>query len=117
MANISGNILTSLSSVLGTLSTTPGALNLLGQHLTQSGEMQAISTLDAMLQNPGNAASLLSALTSIPNLPPAVIAQVTEGIASLPDAQAFRGSINGAKNSLLQTATSPNVLGGLFGNL
>lgn len=110
---ISPAMITSLSSLLTSLGTaTPGALQVLGNHLTQSNEMQAINVLDAMAANPATAASLLPELTAIPSLPATVTNWVTQAIAN--PAQ-FSNNIAQAKNSLLQVATSSGTLGGLFG--
>ena len=49
--------LTALSTALANLASTPGAVQLLGAHLTSSQEMQAVAILDQMAANPTGAAA------------------------------------------------------------
>ncbi len=115
MAGISPAVLTSLSSVLSSLGTAaPSALKLLGGHLSQSQEMQAIQVLDAMAANPATAPLLLPQLTAIPNIPPTVMNWVTQAISNPPQ---FANNIGQAKNSLLESMTSGGTLGSLLSGL
>jgi hypothetical protein len=99
-----------LSSALSALS--PGQLSKLGKHLTQSDEMKALQVIDAMIANPAAAASMSAQLTLIPNLPLTVTSWVNDAIAN---PATFQANMSQAKAALLSTATSPNILGGLFG--
>ena len=112
---ISASTITSLSTLLTTLGSTPGALNLLGTHLTTANEMQALEVLDQMEANPSTAASLLPELTTISGIPPTVTNWVNQAITGGP--ANFGNNIGQAKNELLQASMSTGTLGGLFGNL
>ena len=111
---ISAATINALSTALSTLGSTPGALSLLGSHLSQSAEMQALEVLDQMDANPSTAASLVPELTSIANLPPTVMNWVNQAITQPAN---FASNIAQAKNSLLQAATSTGTLGGIFSGL
>jgi len=112
---ISSATITSLSTLLQTIGSTPGALNLLGSHLSQANEMQALEVLDQMEANPATAASLLPELTTIANIPPTVTNWVNQAITG--GQQSFSSNIAQAKNALLQAATSTGTLGTLFSGL
>lgn len=107
--------LQSLSSSLSTLGQTPGVLKILGQHLSQSNELQAIGLLDAMSANPNQSAALLGALAAIPNIPPEVVGDVTQAISNINNPQVFAQSIASARTALLQAATHADVLSTIFG--
>lgn len=104
--------LTDLSNVLNALGNTPGALQLLGGHLSSSNEAKALGIIDAMSASPSTAASLVSELTTIPNLPATVTNWVNEAIAN--PAQ-FATYMANAKDALLQAMTNSGTLGGLLG--
>lgn len=111
---ISSATITSLSTLLQTIGSTPGALNLLGSHLSQANEMQALEVLDQMEANPSTAAALLPELTSIANIPPTVTNWVNQAITQPTN---FASNIAQAKNALLVAATSTGTLGTLFSGL
>jgi hypothetical protein len=113
--SISPETITALSTALQTLGSTPGALSLLGTHLSQANEMQALEVLDQMEANPATAASLLPELTTIANIPPTVTNWVNQAITGGP--ANFSSNIAQAKNALLQAATSSSTLGGIFAGL
>ncbi len=113
--SISPATITALSSALSTLGSTPGALSLLGSHLSEASEMQAIEVLDQMEANPSTAASLLPELTTIANIPPTVTNWVNQAITG--GQSNFASNIAQAKNALLESATSTSKLSSLFGGL
>src|SRR5580704_17385096 len=111
---MASNIVTTLSNALAALS--PSQLLHLGNHLTQSGQMQALEVLDEMQIR--DIAILSGQLTAIPNLPPAVMTYVDAAIeaaaATPPDAAGFKTAITNAKVQLQQAAVSSGILGGIL---
>lgn len=108
---------TALQNLLTTLG--PGAVLNLGKNLTQSNELKALQILQAMQNNPTAAASLLGALTQIPNVPAQVITFVNAAIAACAPpatpqscAPAFVQDITQAE-AALQTAVKTGLLGNL----
>lgn len=108
------SIVTSLSSILAGLN--PRQLLNLGNHLSSAGEMQALSVLDAMTI--ADVGTLSSQLSTIPNLPPAVMTYVNSAIAaatkSPPDQATFDSALTNAKVQLQQAVVSTNILGGIL---
>jgi hypothetical protein len=104
--------LTALSTALSTLASTPGAVQLLGAHLTSSQEMQAIAILDQMAANPAGASALLPAFSAIPNMPAVVSSDVVTAIST---PALFASQIAAARSALVSSATSTTTLGGLLG--
>lgn len=104
--------LTALSTALSGLASTPGALQLLGQHMTSSQEMQAVAILDQMAANPAGAAALLPAFSAIPNMPAVVTSDVVTAISS---PAMFASQIAATRSALISSATSTTTLGGLLG--
>lgn len=111
--------ITNLSTALASLGT--GSLLALGNHLTQSQELQAVSVLDSMYSNPAAAAPLLPSLTAITGLPAVVMSDVESAVAAMagatPDIATFKTDIQQAKSALLTAVTSPTTLGSLFSAL
>ena len=117
MAATTSNILSGLSSALASLGTAnPGALQLLGNHLSQAGETTALSVLASMQASPATASSLVGELAGIANLPPTVLPTVNAAIAALAagDTSGFRIQLTAAQTALITAVTSTSVLGGLF---
>lgn len=106
-----GTVATTLSQILASL--TPGQLAGLGRHLTQSGEIQALQILNAMEANPTIAATMLPALTGIPNLPAEVITWVTAALQPNQPAGAFQQNMAQAISAVQRAATSSGILGNL----
>lgn len=111
---MASTIVTDLSTILGKL--TPGQLRGLGNQLTSSGQMQALTVLDEMEMS--DAAALSGQLGAIQGLPPAVMTFVSQAIKAAaktpPDQASFDNAITNAKVQLQQAATSTDILGGLF---
>jgi hypothetical protein len=101
-------IAASLSTLLGGLS--PIQLGKLGNHLTQSSEMQALQIVDTMQMNPSIAPMLLPSLSSIPNMPPEVTTWVTAAITNPAE---FQQNMTQAKAALQVKAVAPGLLGNL----
>ena len=111
---ISSAIITSLSTLLQTIGSTPGALNLLGNQFTATEEAQALDLIDQMEINPAMAPTLLQQLTGLKNLPLTVTNWVDQ---ALSDPANFKNDMAQAKNSLISAVASPSALTSLFGNL
>lgn len=99
--SISASTLTALANSLSAL--TPAEINLLGGHLTQAEELQAMQVLDNMAANQSTAASLLPQLTAIANVPATVLNWVDQALATPGQ---FVNYIAQAKNALLSTSIS-----------
>jgi hypothetical protein len=114
---MASSFLSNLSASLGSLPY--GGLRLLGNHLTQSQEMQAMSILDAMEANPMAAPSELAALTALfgAGAPATVMNYVQAAMIQTANIPAFIQNITQAKVELTKLATSPDLLGRLFPNL
>jgi hypothetical protein len=104
--------LTALSTALANLASTPGAAQLLGNHLTSSQELQAVTILDQMAANPAGASAPLPAFAAIPNMPATVTNDVVTAIGR---PATFVANIQAAKTALLSAATSTTTLGSLLG--
>lgn len=109
MAGIAaGGISAALSSLFANL--TPVQLGKIGNHLTQSNEVNALLIVDRMQSTPALAPMLLATLSTIPNLPPNVMTWVEEALTDPPNAGQ---SYAQAKSALMQAAVAPGVLGNL----
>ena len=101
-------IATSLATLFAGLA--PTQLGKLGNHLSQSSEMQALLLVDRMESTPALAPMLFTSLSTIANLPPQVLSWVEEAITNPAEASNGYGQ---AKSALMQAAVAPGVLGNL----
>lgn len=92
-----GNLASAFASFINGLN--PNQILQLHRHLSQSDEMKGLQILDTMEANPTMAASLMGALTQIPNLPQQVIIDVGEAIKN-PAAPNFGQLMTEAKSAL-----------------
>jgi hypothetical protein len=108
MSNVGSVATSGIATFLAGLN--PRQLLNLRNHLTQSQEMQALQDLTTMQANPVLAPSMLAALATVPNLPPAVMTWVS---ASLADPANFKTDIAQAEAALAAAAVNPGILGSL----
>lgn len=102
------SIATAVSTALSSL--TPRQLSLLGNHLTQSQEMQALGILSTMKANPALAPTLVGSLFQIPNLPDNVKTWVE---AAVTEPASFQSNMDQAIAATQQAAVAPGILGNL----
>lgn len=109
MAGIAGGgLAATLASIFATA--TPVQLGRLGNHLSQSSEMQALLLVDRMQATPALAPMLFTALSTVPNLPPQVLSWVEEAVSNPAESGNAYGQ---AKAALMTAAVAPGVLGNL----
>jgi hypothetical protein len=102
-----GTVTSGLASVLSSL--TPGQLLHLGNQITQKDEVRAMSILTTMMANPAGAPMAVIGLTSISDLPPAVLtfAEAAAGAASRNDQAGFASNMAQAMATLQAAPVSP----------
>ena len=101
-------IATSLATLFSGLA--PTQLGKLGNHLSQSSEMQALLLVDRMQSTPALAPMLFTSLSTIANLPPQVLSWVEEAVSNPAEAGSAYAQ---AKAALMTAAVSPGILGNL----
>lgn len=114
MANgaAAGGIVGAVSSAISAL--TPGQVQLLGGHLTNSNEAKALQYLFSMQTTPAAAGTFLALLGSIPNLPQQVLTFASTAVAAGPG-PVFTQNIAEAQAALQQSLASENAIQQAFG--